>query len=168
MTALDDDWINRRYYDDLPEAASRALHRAGAAFSRDDEARAELAEAGRLAPGHLAVMIGWYKFYFYKGRLAEAVPHALDCVRWGARAMNLPGEWQTVSPGMAGFGGEDALPRFYLYALKAYGYCLLRTGRMEEGCAALAKVAELDPADTVGAVHLLAVARRGPDPEDEV
>ena len=52
------------------------------------------------------------------------------------------------------------MPRLFLFALKAYGYVLVRNGALATGRAAVAKVAELDPADRIGAVRLLAVIDR--------
>ncbi|MGE5368285.1 MAG: hypothetical protein ACM3PD_01615, partial [Chloroflexota bacterium] len=57
----------------LPPEASRLLHAAAMAYDDDEVALNHLMEARLLAPTHPATLIGLYRFYFYKGRLAEAL-----------------------------------------------------------------------------------------------
>jgi len=49
----------------------------------------------------------------------------------------------------------------FLFVLTAVGYVLARFGRTDEACAALEKVATLEPADRMGARRLLAMIGRG-------
>ncbi len=44
---------------------------AGLAYAEDAVAERHLREAEALAPDHAAVLIGLYRFYFYKGRLRK-------------------------------------------------------------------------------------------------
>ncbi len=53
----------------LPAAAERHLYQAGLAYQHDALAEQHLRDAQALAPDHAAVLIGLYRFYFYKGRL---------------------------------------------------------------------------------------------------
>ena len=53
-----------------------------------------------------------------------------------------------------------ALIRFYMLALKAAAYLLLRLGRVEDAIARLNKIVELDPADQFGASFLYKIARK--------
>lgn len=145
----------------LPEAARAALAAAVALWDDEPAAEAEIRRALAAAPDHLEARLGAYKFYFYKNRLTEALPLALWCVEWAARGLDLPADWRAVRPGDAAFTELERLPRVFLFALKAYGYLLTRTGAIEEGRAAVAKVAELDPTDALGVGRLLDVIDRG-------
>ena len=88
----------------------------------------------RLAPGHAAVLIGLYRFYFYKGRLADALTVAKLCLEKAARENRLAADWQQVVAGDAEFSHyENMLPRFYLFTLKGYAYLQMRLGNLEEG-----------------------------------
>lgn len=141
---------------DLPEAAERQLRLAGEAYEQDDRALAHLAQAQILAPDHAAVLIGFYRFHFYKGHLVEAMAIAERCLVKMAGDLRLPIDWRVVRADQADFGSYDAmLPRFYLFTLKAYAYLQLRLGAVAEGCAVVAKLLELDPTDKVGAKVLL-------------
>ncbi len=145
----------------LPREAEFHLHQAGLSYHLDAVAEKHLADAQALAPGHAAVLIGLYRFYFYKGRLAEALEIAKLCLAKAALENGLPSEWQEVKPGSADFGRfENMLPRFFLFSLKGYAYLQLRLGNLDEGRRAVVKLLELDPSDKIGAGVLLAVLER--------
>lgn len=153
----------------LPSDAARHLHLAGLAYSCDAVAERHLGQALALAPEHLAVHVGLYRYLFYKGRLQESLGQLGVCFGKLAQQSGLPADWHTVQPQDAEFGSWDALwPRFYLFALKAHAYLSLRLGHLEEGREAVLKALELDPTDKVGAKVLLEVLNRiGQDDYDD-
>lgn len=106
------------------------------------------------------------KFYFYRHRLAEALPYAQACLAETQRRLNLPADWRDVQPADAAFDTLEPAPRMFLFALVANGYMLARLGRTDEGRAALVKVTELDPEDRMGARRLIAVIDRGVADDD--
>lgn len=65
-----------------------------------------------------------------------------------------------MRPADAAFDSYDAMPRYYLFTLKAYAYIQMRLGRLAEGREAVAKVLELDPGDKLGASVLQGVLDR--------
>ncbi len=145
----------------LPAAAEDYLHRASLAYQHDAVAERYLRDAQALAPDHAAVLIGLYRFYFYKGRLREALEVAKRCLEKAARENNLPADWRDVTAGDAEFSRyEDMLPRFYLFTLKGYAYLQMRLGDLDEGRAAVMKLLEIDPSDKIGAKVLLGVLER--------
>jgi tetratricopeptide (TPR) repeat protein len=152
----------------LPPEAERGLRLAGLAWHDDDAAERHLRDAAVAAPDHAAVLIGLYRFYFYKGRLREALAVAEDCLLKAAHDNHLPEDWREVRRGDAEFTDYAALrPRFFLFALKGYGYLQMRLGNLDEGRAALMKLLELDPGDKIGARVLLGVLdRMGCDDDD--
>ncbi len=149
----------------LPEAAELHLRLAASHYRDGDIAEAHLWQAKAAAPDHPAVLIGLYRFYFYKNRLAEALNMARACIEKAAKDNGLAPDWRNVRRGDASFADFEAvLPRFYLFALKGYAYLNMRLGHLEEGRAAAAKLVELDPGDKIGAKVLLGVLdRRGKD-----
>lgn len=145
----------------LPPEAEFHLWEAGLSYHLDDVAEQHLRQAQELAPGHAAVLIGLYRFYFYKGRLADALAVARLCLEKAAQDNELAADWQDVAPGDADFSRyEAALPRFYLFTLKGYAYLQMRLGHLAEGRAAVDKLLELDPSDKIGARVLLEVLQR--------
>ena len=151
----------------LPSEAEHHLWQAGLSYHLDGIAERHLREAEALAPGHAAVLIGLYRFYFYKGRLAEALEVANRCLAKAAQDNGLAADWRDVSTGDAPFGRYDSmLPRFFLFSLKGYANLRMRLGRTEEGRRAVLKLLELDPSDKIGARVLLGVLdRMGQDDE---
>lgn len=151
----------------LPGEAERHLWQAGLSYHLDDIAEDHLRQAEALAPGHAAVLIGLYRFYFYKGRLAEALEVAERCLLKAAAENDLPGDWRMVVATDAEFGRyESVLPRFFLFSLKGYAYLQMRLGRLEEGRLAVMKLLELDPSDKIGAKGLLGVLDRWGQDDD--
>lgn len=153
---------------DLPPAAERALHAAGAAWHDEAAAEAHVQAALAAAPDALAARIAAYKFYFYRHRLDAALGHAEAVRELAARRLQLPPDWRIVAPGDAAFDRIEPWPRLYVQALIASGYVLARLGRLDEGRAALVKAAELDGPGKFGAARLVAaIDRGGNDDEDE-
>lgn len=156
----------------LPAEAEYLLRKAGRAYAQDEIAEHYLWEARKLAPDHAAVLIAYYRFYFYKGRLREALGIARKCLVKAAIDMELPprliDNWRKVTPGDAQFSTYDAvLPRFYLFTLKGYAYLQMRLGNLVEGRDAVMKLQELDPGNKLGAKVLFEVLERmGRDEED--
>ncbi|HVQ72681.1 MAG TPA: hypothetical protein VMT08_34790 [Bradyrhizobium sp.] len=145
----------------LPPEAEFHLWEAGLSYHLDDIAEQHLRQAEALAPQHAAVLIGLYRFYFYKGRLTDALTVAKLCLEKAARENKLASDWHDVAAGDAAFGYyENILPRFYLFTLKGYAYLQMRLGNLDEGRAAVMKLLELDPSDKVGAKVLLDVLNR--------
>jgi tetratricopeptide (TPR) repeat protein len=167
---MDSAWLEEACFGgNLPEQAERHLRLAGVNYQHDAIAENHLFQAKMLAPGHVAVLIALYRFYFYKGRLADALEVAKRCLAKAADDNKLNADWRRVRPYDAAFDSYDAvLPRFYLFSLKAYGYLQMRLGRLEESRAALQKMLELDSSDKLNATLLLKVLyRHGREDEDE-
>ncbi|UVO30614.1 hypothetical protein [Bradyrhizobium arachidis] len=142
----------------LPSEAEHHLWEASLFYHLDEIAESHLRQAEALAPEHAAVLIGLFRFYFYKARLAEALQVAQRCINKAAEVNNLSSDWRLVRAGDAEFGRyENILPRFFLFSLKGYAYLQMRLGRTEEGRIAVQKLLELDPTDKIGAKVLLSV-----------
>jgi tetratricopeptide (TPR) repeat protein len=152
----------------LDPVAEDHLRAAAHAYDQDDVALKHLMEARLLAPTHPATLIGLYRFFFYKGRLEEALGVARTCLTRAAIDNSLPLDWRTTTAADAAFGDFEAVgPRFFMFALKGYAYLSMRLGDLDESAAAIDKLFELDPSDKVGAGVLRDVlARRGLDDVD--
>ena len=145
----------------LPAEAQRHLDRAALSYHLTDVAETHLIEADALAPDHAAVLIAFYRFYFYKGRLSDALHVARLCIDKAMRLNLLGNDWQAVRSEDATFGEWDALlPRFFLFSLKGYAYLSMRVGELDEGRRAAEKLIELDARDRIGARVLLEVLDR--------
>ncbi len=145
----------------LPAEAHRHLEKAAMCYQLTDVAETHLRAADALAPGHAAVLIAFYRFYFYKGQLFHALQISRACIAKALRENVLGDDWHDVRPDDAAFGEWDALvPRFFLFSLKGYAYLNMRLGYFAEGRVAAAKLLELDPRDRIGAQLLIDVLDR--------
>lgn len=165
--AIENVWFATRYRD-LSPVAEEQLRLASLAYSDDAKAEMHLILARAVAPNNPVVQVGEYRYYFYKGRLEEALSVASECLLVVAQELGLPTHWRSVEPNHANFLGDEPAHRFYLFCLKAYSYLLLRLGRMNEGRIALDKLLQLDPGNKVGGKVLLDVLERiGKDDYDD-
>lgn len=145
----------------LPADAARHLEKAALSYHLTDIAETHLHAAHALAPDHAAVLIAFYRFYFYKGRLFDALQLARVCIRKALQENVLEPDWRDVRADDAPFGEWEALgPRFLLFSLKGYAYLSMRVGELDEGRRAVQKLIALDARDRIGARVLLDVLDR--------
>lgn len=151
----------------LPPLAEQHLRDAGLNYHLCDLAEDHLRRAQKVAPDHFAVLIGLYRFYFYKGRLAEALAIGRICLAKAAREKNFAADWRDVRRDDADFADlDDVLARFFMFCLKGYAYLNMRLGDLIEGRVAVAKLLELDPSDRVNARLLFDVLERAERDDD--
>lgn len=163
----EDEWLQKRYYSDLPAEAERELRAVGLCWEDAEAGEAHIKRALEIAPDHLATHYGAYKFYYYKRRLRDCLPHIEAWVQDGLKRNNLAADWRDVQPDDANFSDFDGDPRVLLFSLRAKGWLLAKLRRFDEGRELLKKVAELDPKDQMGARKLLAIIDSGTAPADE-
>jgi tetratricopeptide (TPR) repeat protein len=151
----------------LSPEAERALELAGLCYAQPLKAEAFLRDAEAAAPDHFAVLIGWYRYYFYKGRLAEALVVGKRCLTKTAREKNFAIDWREVRAQDGAFGSyDDVMARFFMFCLKGYAYLHMRLGDLDEGREAAQKLLELDPTDRINAQLLLDVLQRAESDDD--
>jgi hypothetical protein len=129
---------------------SVALHRHDR-VAADARFRAALA----LDPTALATWFCLYKIHTYAGDLDAALAAAHGGLGAAARRANLAPDWTTWH--------RDEVPaneagRFALYTLKALAFILLRRDEADAATRVLARLAALDPDDTVGGSVVTAIA----------
>lgn len=147
-----------RFGGSVPPAVDQRLTMAAASYRDATTAEVLLLDAQSLDPTCLPVYYALYKFYFYRSRLAEAEHITMQALVAAARQAGFPAEWQRLTPHSADWAATSEPQHFYLFSLKALAFIRLRLGRADEARAILAKLAELDPLDTVGASVIRALA----------
>ncbi|MDZ4253525.1 MAG: hypothetical protein U1A72_13240 [Sulfuritalea sp.] len=112
-----------------------------------------------LAPEQLSVLVALYRYYFYQHRMEDALIVAERALDVTARRLHLVGGWSRIGHVALGEAvmRSMGLLRFHLLALKGSAVILLRLGRLDEARLRLAKIAEVDERDALGAAPLLAV-----------
>lgn len=120
-------------------------------------------QAQRQAPDALPVYFSLYKFYFYKGDLENAELAARMGLGAAAGAGKFDADWRGLEVEAADWSDYASPAHFYLFTLKALAFIRLRCGDTGEASAILAKLAELDPCDSVGAAVIRAIAEGATD-----
>lgn len=111
-------------------------------------------------PESMHVLVALYRFYYYQHRYGDALDIAAHAIDASARSLGLTVDWSELCAHHLGVSASMGLIRFYMLALKAVAYLLLRLGRVDEAIARLNKIIELDPADQFGATFLHKIARK--------
>ncbi|WP_341674848.1 hypothetical protein [Niveibacterium sp. SC-1] len=149
---------------ELPGAVQALIQQAGQIRGQVPLALLLLEQAHALAPHHPATLIAIYRFHFYGNRISEARDVALRALALAQRELGLAARWQEVQRDVR-FDDLTPLPRFFLFALKAYAYLSLRLRELDEGRAVIERLAVLDPRDRVGH-RVLATVLAGMGRED--
>lgn len=148
------------YFDEpLSAEAERMIAHASEA-GRDPRAEEYLMRAFFLEPNHLTVLVALYRFFYYTQRFDDAMLTADRAMDSAARQLGLMHGWRKLTINELGQGVlvSMGLTRFYLLALKASGFILLRMHAIPQALERLNKLAELDPADQFGARPLIELA----------
>lgn len=119
-----------------------------------------LLRAQALDPACLPVYFSLYKFYFYKGRLADAERAARSGLEAAAHQGGFPADWRCLTPACTDWSRPDGPQRFYLFSLKALAFIRLRQGHMADSNEILAALHALDPRDRVGGSVVRGLAAR--------
>jgi hypothetical protein len=145
------------YFDETALPGTEELLAEAAASYGEAAAEHALLRAYFLAPRQLGVLVALYRFYYYQHRLDDALLVAERAMDVAGERLTLVSDWRGLRRPALGEAARRSigLLRFYLLALKASAVVLLRLGSVEEGRTRLAKVAELDPQDRLGAAALL-------------
>ena len=147
------------YFDDACPPEVLGLLDMAARSCIEGEGELPLLQAYLHAPEQLVVLVGLYRYYFYKHRLAEADLVARRAMAVSGRRLGLPDDWQQMDQiALADAASRSmGLLRFWLLALKARAVLALREGRTVVGQQMLEKLAILDQHDRLGASALLTV-----------
>ncbi len=134
-----------------PADVTALLDQAMQSYADTERAETLLWQAQRRDMNAVPVYFSLYKFYFYKRDLEKAEVAARMALVAAARADGFPSDWHLLRRESADWADHAAPAHFYLFSLKALAFIRLRRGDAREAAAILDKMAELDPADTVGA-----------------
>lgn len=133
------------------DSVASLLERAMASYADTQLAETLLWQAQRADPNALPVYFSLYKFYFYKGNLEQAELAARMALLIAAMHGGFNADWRSLQADSADWQDCAAPSHFYLFSLKALAFILLRRGAATESSAILAKLAEIDSGDSVGA-----------------
>jgi len=135
--------------DDLPPRVAGYLTAAVASGDWRD-AESLLWRAQTADPDCLHVYFTLYKFYFNHKRLGDAERATCLALDAAARLANIAADWRLQDLSACDWGKANSPQHFYLFSLKALAFIRLRQLRADDAALILAKLREIDPADSVG------------------
>lgn len=141
-----------------PPDVSVLLGEAMESYADTGQAERLLWQAHRASPEALPVYFSLYKFYFYKGDLESAELAARMALLEAARQGAFDPDWRALRRQSADWTHHEGPAHFYLFSLKALAFIRLRRRDPSEAQDILAKLAEIDPADSVGASVIRSIA----------
>jgi tetratricopeptide (TPR) repeat protein len=122
-------------------------------------------EALAKADNNLDVLIGAYRFFFYKSKSEAALKIATQVMQIIKQQENLPTEWEQLQPILNSRKNEPAI-RLYLNAYAATGFVFARLGRLEEAKIVTERVKQIDEKRESCATTVFEVLTQPPE-EDE-
>lgn len=122
-------------------------------------------EAVFKAGNNLDVLVGAYRFFFYKHQPAVALSIARQVLNTIATTENLPVEWSQLEPILITRKQEPNI-RLYLNAYAATGLVLAQLGKIEEAKVVSQRVREIDDNREFCATTVFEVITRESDPEE--
>lgn len=123
--------------------------------------RSALSQAGN----NLDVLVGAYRFFFYKHKPATALSIAEQVLQLISTAENLPIEWSQLKLFLLTHKQEPNI-RLYLNAYAAKGLILAQLGKLNSAKEISERVREIDDSREFCATTVFEVITRSPD-EDE-
>jgi tetratricopeptide (TPR) repeat protein len=122
-------------------------------------------EALAKAGNNLDVLIGAYRFFFYKSKSEAALKIATQVMQIIKQQENLPTEWEQLQPILNSRKNEPAI-RLYLNAYAATGFIFAKLGRLEEAKIVTERVKKIDERRESCATTVFEVLTEPPE-EDE-
>ena len=123
--------------------------------------RSALSQAGN----NLDVLVGAYRFFFYKHQPETALSIAEQVLQLISKTENLPIEWSQLKPFLLTHKQEPNI-RLYLNAYAAKGLILAQLGKLDSAQEISERVREIDDSREFCATTVFEVITQSPD-EDE-
>ncbi|MGK7937596.1 MAG: hypothetical protein AB4206_17655 [Xenococcaceae cyanobacterium] len=123
-------------------------------------------EALSRAGDNLDVLVGAYRFFFYKHQPAVALSIVQQVLQSIATKENLPIEWSQLKPILIARKQEPSI-RLYLNAYAAKGLVLAQLGKLEEAKIISQSIKDIDDSREFCATTVFEVITRSPDEEEE-
>ncbi len=127
-------------------------------------AQAYMTAALHQAGDNIHVLIGAYRFFFYKGQSAMALQVAEKVLDQVKTKEKLPYQWEFLKPILVSRQNEPMI-RLFIHAYSAKGFLLARLGKLEEAKAIVERIQEIDAKREYCATTVFEVLTQSPEEE---
>ncbi len=118
------------------------------------------------AGNNLDVLVGAYRFFFYKHQPSAALSIAEKVLQLLTSRENLPIEWSELQPILVARKQEPNI-RLYLNAYAAKGLILAQLGKLEEAKIISQRIKEIDDSREFCSTTVFEVITKSPDEDEE-
>ncbi|MDJ0679147.1 MAG: hypothetical protein QNJ18_04715 [Xenococcaceae cyanobacterium MO_167.B52] len=118
------------------------------------------------AGNNLDVLVGAYRFFFYKHQPSTALSIAEKVLQLLTSRENLPIEWSELQPILVARKQEPNI-RLYLNAYAAKGLILAQLGKLEEAKIISQRIKEIDDSREFCSTTVFEVITKSPDEDEE-
>jgi tetratricopeptide (TPR) repeat protein len=122
-------------------------------------------QALALAGKNINVLIGAYRFFFYKAKPAIALQIAQKVLQLVQQEENLPTDWSELQPILIARKNDLAI-RLYIHAYSAQGFLYAKLGDIEAAKLITERVKEIDSSREFCATTVFEVLTQEPEEED--
>jgi tetratricopeptide (TPR) repeat protein len=150
---------------DAPAEVKDLLVLASENWENTERSEQYINQALALAGKNANVLIGAYRFFFYKSKPAIALQIADRVLNMVQEDENLPNTWEDLKPLLLTRGEEPAI-RLFLNAYAGRGYLLAKLGRLEEATLITSRINEIDTRREFCATTVFEVLTREPEEDD--
>ena len=155
---------NKFSWYDVPEDVKSLLMLAVENWEDTEASENYMNQALAKTDGNLDILIGAYRYFFYKNNMKMSLHLAHKVIAEVKRQENLPDDWQQLKPLLAARKNEQQI-NLLITAYAASGLIVAKIGELEKAKAISQEVQEIDEKNDLAKI-LFDVITRPPD-EDE-
>ncbi|HAC62848.1 MAG TPA: hypothetical protein DCF68_04755 [Cyanothece sp. UBA12306] len=153
-------------WSNVAEDVKQLLVLASDNWENTDLAEQYINEALAKGKDNLDVLVGSYRFFFYKNKPQIVLTIAKKVLNIITETENLPLEWEQLKPILVSRQQEESI-RLYLNAYAAQGFVLAKIGQLEEAKLITERVKEIDTNRESCATTVFEVLTQSSSEEDE-
>ncbi len=150
---------------DAPQEVKNLLVLASEQWEDTESAQKYIEQALNLAQKNVNVLIGAYRFFFYKNQPKTALQIAEKVIAMVREDEALPEDWLQLKPILLTRSEEPAI-RLFINAYAGKGYLLAKLGRLEEATLITSHIKEIDTRREFCATTVFEVLTQTPEEDD--
>ena len=157
--------MNQLSWYDASEEVKELLILATDNWENSSLAEQYINQALEKAGNNMDVLVGAYRFFFYKNKTEIALKIAREVLRLIEKKENLPLKWEQLQP-ILKERQKEANIRLYINAYACQGYILAKMGQIEQAKFITEQVKTIDEKREYCATTVFEVLTKDPDDDD--
>ena len=151
---------------DIPEDVKHLLVLASEHWEDTERSQQYMNDALAIAEDNIDVLVGAYRYFFYKSNPTMALTIAQKVLNKIQKAENLPENWEELKPILINRKDDSDTIRMYINAYAATGFVLAKLGKLEEAKEVTERVKEIDEKRESCATTVFEVLTAPPEEDD--